>query len=178
MYLVSSLVLGLHLTAASSAQAQGAPQTAARNSVYMELLGNGGMYSINVEREILPQLRLRIGVATWAFESDGFFFESTTTESHTTFPLMLNYGVGSGTSSLEVGGGLLLGWRKRTGPGENETSSIRSLTGTIGYRYQPRQGGFLFRAGFVPFYSLNSEEDAYPDPGLFASVGVSLGYAF
>lgn len=149
----------------------------ARNSVYLELLGNGGMYSVNFEREILPRLGLRVGAATWSNDGD-YIFESTNTRTLTTFPLMLNYSVGRGSNRLEVGGGLLLGQSRRTEWDEETSSGIRTLTGTIGYRYQPERGGFLFRAGLVPFYSLNSDEEAYPDAGFFPSLGVSGGYAF
>ena len=151
--------------------------SSARNSVYLELLGNGGVYSFNFEREILPHLGLRIGAATWEDEGEGFF-GSTSTHRHITFPLMLNYGMGGGNSRLELGGGLLLGQSKRTGYEERTTSGFLSLTASIGYRYQRPRGGVLFRAGLTPFYSLDSREDAYPDAGLSASLGMSIGYAF
>ncbi|CAN5841486.1 hypothetical protein BH23GEM9_BH23GEM9_03650 [soil metagenome] len=36
----------------------------------------------------------------------------------------------------------------------------------------------VFRTGITPIHSFASEDAAYPDSGLFPSVGVSLGYAF
>jgi hypothetical protein len=53
--------------------AQAAPQASARNSVYLELLGNGSVYSVNFEREILPHLGLRVDAATWGSEGEGVF---------------------------------------------------------------------------------------------------------
>lgn len=168
----------LTFACAASTPAQTPPSPAsARNSVYLELLGNGGVYSVNFERELMPHLGLRIGAATWGSEGEGFF-GSGTARRHTTFPVMLNYGMGGGNSRLELGGGLLLGQSTRTDEEGRTTSGIRSLTATIGYRHQRRRGGVLFRVGLTPFYSLDAAEDAYPDPGFFASAGASIGYAF
>ena len=56
------------------------------------------------------------------------------------------FGVGSGSGGTAVGG-----------------------TATIGYRYQPSNGGFLFRIGFTPFFA---------EDGFAASGGISLGFSF
>jgi hypothetical protein len=49
--------------------------------------------------------------------------------------------------------------------------SVVFLTGIIGYRgFTP--GGFIFRIGFTPLYSTQT------DPEFIPSFGVSFGYAF
>jgi hypothetical protein len=170
--MLRALLLALLLTVQSAAHAQALPQARAANSIYLELLGNGGPYSVNYEREIAPRTGLRLGFATWG--SEGTF----STTRHITVPLLLNYRSGTGRSMLELGGGVLLGQRRRTDETGRSTAGITTLTVTVGYRNQPPQGGFLFRIGFTPFYSLNDGEHAYPDPDFTPSAGASVGYAF
>jgi hypothetical protein len=38
----------------------------ARNAVFFELLGNGGLYSLNFERMLREDLGLRVGYASWS----------------------------------------------------------------------------------------------------------------
>jgi hypothetical protein len=91
---------------------------------------------------------------------------------------MLNHRSGTGRGMLELGGGVLLGQRRRTDEAGRTTAAITTLTATVGYRNQSTRGGFLFRIGFTPFYSLNDGEHAYPDPDFTPSAGVSIGYGF
>jgi hypothetical protein len=91
--------------------------------------------------------------------------------------------LGLGEKKLELGGGATFG--RGTLDRESDIRndfSFTSLTGIIGYRSHPRDGGYLFRAGVTPFYSFEEEDEdgdeAYPEPGFFFSVGVSFGYRF
>jgi hypothetical protein len=153
------------------AQADAAP--ASRNSIFAELLGNGGVYSINVERLLTDHLGLRVGYAAW--DSNLFGILDAVRDQYKTVPVTVSYLLGGGERKLELGGGMVFG-RFRDFDG---TSSFRSLTGIIGYRSQPPEGGYLFRAGLTPFYALDDDEDdAYPDTGFTWSAGVSFGYTF
>ncbi|MBR9990516.1 MAG: hypothetical protein KFH98_12220 [Gemmatimonadetes bacterium] len=167
-----SLLIMLLLTAPFPALGQSPPAERARTSIYLEVLGNGGPYSFNIEREALPRAGLRLGFTAWT--NDGQFIDTRLIM----VPVMLNYRIGSGTSTLELGGGLLLGRQVEEEGGAQTTSGITNLTATIGYRRQPVRGGLVLRAGFTPFLSLNSSDVAYPDPGFTPSAGVSVGYAF
>lgn len=115
----------------------------ARDVVYVELLGNalyGG--SINYERMLTPQYSVRVGASPFR-----------------SFPVMLNYLPGWGHHTAEVGFGLFVDASDRNVLG----------TATFGYRYQPRDGGMVFRAGWTPL----------ADAGGVASwAGVSVGFAF
>ncbi len=149
-----------------------------RNAVYLELLGNGGLYSLNYDRRIADRATVRVGIASWtAVDLFGVGDEET---KLLTFPLLVNFVGGSGNHHPELGGGLLLGRQTTSAPsgGESTTSGIFNLTGVVGYRYQKPGRGIVFRAGITPFYSFADEDTAYPDPGFFPSIGVSLGYAF
>ena len=140
----------------------------ARNSLFLELFGNGGLYSINYERMLNKNLHARVGFAT--FTSTIFMNLET---SVTTFPLLLTGTTGKKKSHFEFGGGVMTGRLKY----DFESFTIVDLTAFIGYRYQPIGKGFLFRIGLTPFYSLDDKAD-YPDEGFFLSGGLSLGYHF
>ncbi len=144
----------------------------ASNAVYVELLGNGGFYTLNYERRIIEPLTLRIGF--------GFISVSATAGSSTSrasllsIPIMANYiGLGNDRHHLELGGGLLLLYASASvsSAGTAASGSGFGVGGTLttGYRYQPREGGFLFRAGFTPMFGSG---------GFQAWGGASFGGAF
>ncbi len=144
-----------------------------KNAVYLELAGNGGLYSVNYERAFSPKFMLRAGFASWS--STELFGESTIT----TIPVMVNTLFGTGNHRIEGGLGLVLGTEKYKGDGsffggDNSKDNILPLTGTAGYRYQKSFGGLIFRAGLTPF--LNLKDSEYPDFNF--SAGASVGYAF
>lgn len=149
----------------------------AKTTLYIELLGNGGAYSINIERSLLSNLNGRIGIGQWSTDDWGGAGE----RSIVTVPIMGNMFIGGGANKLEVGAGVLIGWsrfKSSFGEENDRKHGIFDLTGVIGYRYQKPEGGFVGRIGLTPFLALNGEEDAYPDPGLSLSGGVSFGYSF
>jgi hypothetical protein len=148
---------------------------AARNAVFVELLGNGGLYSVNYERMLTDQLGLRVGFATW---DSPFLSDGTPPDRYETLPVTMSYLLGRGERKLELGGGITFGQRTFDRSSGGRDFSFRSLTAIVGYRSQPREGGYLFRVGATPFYSFDDGEEAYPDPGLFFSAGVSFGYRF
>ena len=141
-----------------------------KNSLYFELLGNGGLYSINYERQVSSKLYGRIGFSTFNITDvlgDG------SASRITAFPLLMTYLSGKGKSHLEIAGGMLIGLE--TEP--DASYKIIDVTAFIGYRYQPPGRGFIFRVGFTPFFSLDNEAD-YPDQGFAPSAGIGLGYHF
>jgi hypothetical protein len=151
-----------------------AAQELARNVLYVELLGSGGVWSVNFERGA-GAARLRAGVASWS--ADDSFGAGTT--SYTTLPLTVSHIRGRGSHHLESGGGVTLGSRRFSSSfGGSERSNFVTLTGLLGYRYQGPGRGFVFRASFTPMYGFGDDETAYPDPGFFPSAGLSFGVAF
>jgi hypothetical protein len=162
---------------ASPCLAQADATPAARNGVYLELLGNGGLYSVNYERMFNDHLTGRIGYSAW--NSPALFFGGSGPDRYHTLPVTVSYLLGGGERKLELGGGVTLGrGTEDRFSDEKRNFSFTTLTGIIGYRSHPPGGGYLFRAGVTPFYSLDNGEDAYPDPGFTFSVGVSFGYRF
>ena len=170
-----SLTVLLVLGSSCLAQAGAAPIV--RNAVYLELLGNGGLYSVNFERMLNDTLALRVGFATW--NSPALFYDGTPPDRFTTVPVTVSYLLGSGERKLELGGGVTFGRETRDRSSIHKTSSsFSNLTGIIGYRSQPPGRGYLFRAGVTPFYSFEQGDEAYPDSGFTLSAGVSFGYRF
>ncbi len=175
--MISNLkLLLISLTFCSLSYGQSDFSGTTRNNVYVEILGNGGLYSVNYERIVVAHFALRLGFGAWK-AADWF---SDRKSAIIAVPVMGNLLFGERKSKWELGAGFLFGHRNLTSiSGNSKTgSSIFDLTGVIGYRYQPSSGGFLFRIGLTPFYALNSEEIAYPGKGLFLSGGVSIGYNF
>ena len=161
----------LLMVAAAPARAQ-APAPARNNALYIELLGNGGLYSINYERAVTPALRVRVGAGAWTAVS---FWSSAETRIRTV-PVMLQFVPGRGAHHLEAGAGILVGHRH--GDLGGGSGAFVSLVGLVGYRYEPRQRRFLFRAGFTPFYGFGGQSGAYPDAGFLPSLGLSFGARF
>lgn len=142
-------------------------QNYSSNSVYLELLGNGLFYSINYDHRFSNHWGGRIGLMFIGGQSD----QSNDKIGVAILPVMANYFVGSGSHRLELGAGLIFAAAGGTleNYGSFSGGGLGGLTSTIGYRYQPAGGGFLFRVGATPFYS---------DGRAQLSGGLSLGYAF
>lgn len=150
--------------------AQDPPEIFKRNAIYFELFGQGGLYSINYDYRIKEEISIRAGFTSWGigvFENNFHF---------TGFPIMLNYLSGKRSGHLEAGVGFIPATVSFHGGDSNpffilegEGSSTRVLgTATLGYRFQPLQGGFVFRAGLTPFFA----------DGVRLFGGASVGYAF
>ena len=163
----------LLVVAATTVYGQDAAPPARDNALYFELLGNGGLYSVNYERRLMPAFRVRIGGASWTAES---FWGDAETRIRT-FPLMLHVVPGGGAHHLEAAIGLLPGHRDRNG-NVGESGTFVSLIGLIGYRYEPPGRRFVFRTGVTPFYGFGDSAIAYPDEGFLPSLGFSFGARF
>ncbi len=139
-------------------------QTAAK-SVYVELAGPG-IASINYDTRFSKTeggLGGRIGV--------GYFAESGA--SLTTIPVGLNYLLGKDRKNyFEVGAGFTYlhahGDDISIGDANSSSGSFGHLS--FGYRLQPANGGFTFRAAVVPIFG-----KGYFIPYYF---GISFGYKF
>jgi len=123
-----------------------------RNTLFLELLGNAGLYSINYEHRIFEQWGLRVGFSRVNFALD------VETGPVTLAPLMINHIRGKGNNHLEVGAGVLL----------SSSQDTQGITATVGYRFQPQQGGFHFHVGFTPIIS----DEFLP----FGGVGIGVSF--
>ncbi|MDP4220193.1 MAG: hypothetical protein Q8896_07130 [Bacteroidota bacterium] len=122
----------------------------AANTVYLEFLGNGHLFSLNYERRIFEDFALRIGYGDNYLDSPSI-------------PLMAYYFWNFGSSNVQFGLGVAVT------PNLDDNQYVY-LTGSIGYRYQPKSGGFIFEGGFTPIYVFFR--------GLNPWFGLGVGYAF
>ena len=99
----------LPVLSATTGHAQDTAPPTRTNAVYVELLGNGGVYSVNYERALTPAVRVRVGAASWT--TDSFWSDAETRIQ--TFPMTLHVVSGGGAHHLETGIGVLPGHRGR-----------------------------------------------------------------
>lgn len=142
-------------------------QKTAQSTLYLELLGNGAIYSLNYDHLFSNNVGARFGgMVAWANEED-----SDDNVNIATFNVMANYLIGSGKHKLEFGIGTLFAktWGGFfDGIDDFDASGIFG-TATVGYRLQPVHGGFVFRIGFTPIFTA----DGYVPWG-----GISFGSSF
>lgn len=161
----------------SSELSDSAGEREAENAIYVDLLGPGLFYSINYDRMLTGDLSARIGFSYLSFgaSSGGASAEF----SYWAVPLTVSYlGIGSENDMLEVGGGPVL--MNVSGSGVIETddtaagaeasATLFAMTGIVGYRHQPSDGGFVFRIGASPVLAFGA--------GVLPWGYLSLGAAF
>lgn len=165
LLVTSTLALALAWRATPAAAQNGVPLKP--NAAYLELLGNGLLYSLNYDRFLTAHLTGRVGLFVLAAQdSDG---EGSGAVLAT--PVLVNYLFGRGNHHLETGIGatLLAGAIEDLEDEVDESFSGAVGTATLGYRYQRPGGGFVFRAGVTPFFGAG---------GIAPWFGVSFGYSF
>jgi hypothetical protein len=164
--ILSSLILSV-----STVNAQEVPATPVKpaSTVYFELLGNGGFYSVNYDTRFSKRrdgFGGRAGLSYVAESGDNFF----------SMPVGINYLAGKKGHYFEAGAGItyysaniyLLDNVGDSSNGDNTTGVFGNLT--FGYRKQPIDGGFSLRAGVSPIITKNSFIPYWPY--------ISFGYAF
>ena len=121
------------------------------NAVYLELGGQGGIFTINYER-LINDYAIRVGGFAILFAS--------------AFTGDINHLWGN-KHKFELGTGFII---------EQSNLSGAFVSLNIGYRYQANNG-FLFRLGFTPLYGISRSLDSEYQK-LHPNVGISLGYSF
>ena len=151
----------------------------AKNAIYLDLLGPGGLYSVNYDRFFTDDISGRIGLSYFSMSASAGVGDSSASSSTSLLmvPLTLSWtGVHSAdrTHNFELGAGPVIanvnGSGSVTGGGATSGSGV-GVAGTVlvGYRLQPADGGFVFRVGASPLFG----------QGGFLPWGyVSLGYGF
>jgi hypothetical protein len=162
--LLSKILLGWLIFFQCSTAGQTLTTNLKQNQLYLELAGNGLIYSINYERFLSEDFTIRggFGITPGLIFVEGTFIH---------IPVTASYLIGSKTSKLELGLGATYFAGEDTeifGLDAGDQSLI-ILTGIVGYRYTS-PGGFVFRVLFTPLY--NSEEDSY----FYPSFGLSFGF--
>lgn len=171
-------------TAPTVATTEGDSRARAENTVYVEGLGAGLLYSVNYERLVIEDLAVRGGFGYWsATVSAG---DQSSSSSAMTFPVTASYlGIGSKKHILELGGGMTFAFfsgAARSGAISASGSGMNFLTDAlIGYRLHPVEGaGFNFRVGGMAMMgkglslSTDNPEAFGVVPWLYLSMGGSF----
>src|SRR6266568_5654120 len=136
---VTLLVAVSSLSAQGSARSQ-SPRSRAPNAIFAEVLGNGGLYSLNYDRSLNDAISIRGGYTKWSSVE----FGDQPTKHYKFFLLMLNGLLGQTPQRFEIGGGARIGSVERQ---DSPSKSAVKVTSVIGYRYQQSDQGWLFRCG-------------------------------
>jgi hypothetical protein len=147
---------------------------------YFELLGPGAVYSVNYDWRFAKKQSgwgARAGLSYYNSEGENIF----------TIPVVVNYLAGKRGKYFEVGGGITF-YNAKTNDvffqerydvvyvnGNYYYSNPKASTGiygtlNFGYRYQPADGGFNFRAGNSPIITGHEFYPFWPY--------ISFGYTF
>ena len=130
-------------------------------SLYLELLGNGGLYSINFESNLVGPLNSRIGFS---------YFGGLFGDSYFTLPIMLNYFNSDDSFSPEIGIGIVPAHVKQSFITEKKEDRVVIYSATFGLRFHIAEKG-LFRIGYTPLYSPSTKTIVH-------SRGFSFGVRF
>jgi len=103
-------------------------QEAGKHAIYLELLGNGGMYSFNYERQLTESYHSRIGISYFSFPFAGKLM---------TVPLMLNHFNRKSTRTPELGFGIVLGKSRSSefNSAGDKSGFVTVITANMGYRF-------------------------------------------
>lgn len=170
------LLAGLLLAATPPAAAQFEQVDTRPSAAWFEFLGNGGLYSLNVERYVAPSVIARAGFAMW--DTDDFLWGAD--DRYVTVPVTASVVRGPGSYKLEAGAGLMLGRRSydagRYSDREADgAESFVNVTGIFGFRYEPPDHRVIYRFVATPFLPLRGD---YPDARFLLSIGMSAGFQF
>lgn len=138
-----------------------------RHSIFLEVLGSGGVGSINYDRRLKPGnngFGIRAGLGLW----EQFMHDQDGWERYVSIPLMVNYIIGKRRSGLEGGIGITPEVALKKPVDNARIKALGALN--LGYRLQPLKSGFMLRAGWTPVFNRKDFDAAW--------AGISLGYSF
>jgi len=169
-----------------SVHAQTIQKSVKKNTVFLELLGNGGYYSLNYDRILKSEEKWKL-----AGRVGGSYYNSfdVFNEHSVSMPLELSYLRGHDRHFLEIEiGATPVYWTYDFdyGPGEEKFKVANfdvMVLPRIGYRYQKPEGGLFFKVGFTPFSNIKlyTNWPVYPVGHTYTFPlwgGVAMGYTF
>ncbi|HTP12800.1 MAG TPA: hypothetical protein VMM37_04200 [Bacteroidota bacterium] len=146
-------------TEAASVPVSIAARGEAKNAIYFEAFGHGLLYSVNYERFVERKLAIRVGFSTYTVgQADGG-------NRQIFVPVMANFLPGEGAHRLEIGVGVEYFHESMS----ESLDHTLFIIGSLGYRYQPPDGGIQFRIVATPFL--------FP-ARVFSWFGTSIGVCF
>jgi hypothetical protein len=159
---VSALFIAAILTGLYSIAQETGGATSPAKAVYAELLGPG-VVSINYDMRLTKAVDgfgFRAGFGGWSIKESKLLF----------VPLGLNYITSKNTRDyFEAGAGTTIVSNSTAGEGDGPFKSSFGWL-SLGYRKQPADGGYFFKASLVPVFGKGF---FWPYYG-----GIAFGYAF
>lgn len=145
-----------------------------KTAAFLELGGNAGLYSINVDRIYMYEEHLKLSARFgFAPHFNGIYIEQI-------YILENNFIFLKNPHHLELGLGGTLQRRFNELPGSTDSYFWENIffgVGRIGYRYQKREDGFFLRIGFTPAIISNDALGFHAD--YFQGwAGISMGVNF
>jgi hypothetical protein len=150
----------------------------AAKSVYIEL-GGPGLASANFDMRFNNKedgLGFRAGIGGFSVSTNDYLGSGSSKTSIVTIPLGLTYLLGKDKKHyFEMGAGVTPVFASNKDTYNGTTTSEDEFNSTFGhlyfgYRLQPADGGFLFRAGITPVFGKGYFIPYY--------AGISFGYKF
>ena len=141
-----------------------------RDAIYLEIGGQGIGVSLNYEKKIHDNFSIRIGASYMILGAGGILGVNYITHPESSHHLEIGLGVTYMYASLVYDG---------ISAAEDLLPSL-----SVGYRYQPPERGFFFRAAFTTFFDLTEKSSDRFGSGENLSVvfiplgGVALGWSF
>lgn len=146
----------------------------AKTAGFIELGGNAGLYSLNIDRIYLYKEKLKMSARLgFAPHFNGIYIEQE-------YVLENNFILFTNPHHLEVGLGATMQRRYNERPNEPDNyfwENILFGVARCGYRYQKQDDGFFVRAGLTPIFMSNDAEGFHSNYFQFWA-GVSLGVSF
>jgi hypothetical protein len=154
-----------------------------RHHVFLEIGGNGLLYSLNYEYRFTKALLIRAG-------GSYLYLQEKATDKHqhiASVPITMSYLLNLYRQKhyIEVGAGVMLFLSSGTMSSyKAKTDFFPNLTTIIGYRYQPISKHWSCKVAFTPYYGMssliNSEGQAFNILGNRLQLwgGVGVGYQF
>ena len=159
--------------------------------VYANLFGEGSLLSINYDRRFKKQ---NDGWGWHAGIGGLVYSDWAISMVEINLPVGINYLIGKKGNFLELGinESIVYDNLKQEGEEYNNSGNLYGITisaedphklwsftsGTIGYRRQPKNSGFCFRVGILPFIAYIDGKLKNPNPNQSVTGYMSFGYKF
>ena len=135
-------------------------KTLRKNSIYFELFGNGGAYSIGYDMMFWEKNNFKLSIASGITFYNDYFIVSPQSNLLIGKKNHFELGLGYSFPFLHLNG-------------RNISVIDHVLFFRIGYRYQRENSGVLFRIGFTPFIG-----GRYIEPLIMPWGGITIGWTF
>lgn len=156
-----------------------------RNSVQFELGGNGLLYSLGYERLAWEEIALKAGVSFFRLTEKGTDKDFNIATLPIGVSYLLNISKARHFAELGVGANFIC-LSSTMNSYVRETDYYLNPTANIGYRYYSKNGRWIYKVSFTPFYGtrpindsrLNQQQFSLFGKGFQFWGGIGIGYRF